>query len=316
VKIRFFHGKGGSISRGAGPTHFFVRALPHSSIHGDMRLTEQGETIAQKYANLMNASFNLELLVAGVATESILHAHTEKKVHPFQKTLTWMAEVSKQKYTELIHHPLFMTFFAQATPIDAIEQSRIGSRPSRRTGQRTLADLRAIPWVFSWSQCRYNMTSWYGVGHTLFKLKDEHPHEFARLKEGMKNDPLIKYIFTNVDTALAATEEPIMKAYAELVEEQEAKDEILSLILNELNTTHQMIDELFGTTFSNRRINHHESNQLREEALYPIHFKQIALLKKWRLQKKKGESAEACEETLLNLLIAINGIASALRSTG
>ncbi|GAB4334263.1 MAG: phosphoenolpyruvate carboxylase [Flammeovirgaceae bacterium] len=316
VKIRFFHGKGGSISRGAGPTHFFVRALPHSSINGDMRLTEQGETIAQKYANLMNASFNLELLVAGVTTESILHYYTEKKVHPFQKTFRWMAEVSKQKYTELIHHQHFMTFFAQATPIDAIEQSRIGSRPSRRTGQRTLADLRAIPWVFSWSQCRYNMTSWYGVGHTLLKLKEEYPQEFARLKEGMKNDPLIKYIFTNVDTALAATEEPIMKAYAELVEETEAKEVILSLILNELDITRQMIDELFGTTFASRRVNHYESNQLREEALYPIHFKQIALLKKWRGQKKKGEPAEACEETLLNLLITINGIASALRSTG
>jgi phosphoenolpyruvate carboxylase len=160
------------------------------------------------------------------------------------------------------------------------------------------------------------MTSWYGVGHTLFKLKDECPQEFMRLKESMKNDPLIKYIFTNVDTALAATEEPIIKAYSELVEEQEAKEEVLNLILNELHTTHQMIDELFGTTFSSRRINHFESNQLREEALYPIHFKQIALLKKWRLQKKKGEPAEACEETLLNLLITINGIASALRSTG
>lgn len=316
VKIRFFHGKGGSISRGAGPTHFFIRALPHSSIQGDMRLTEQGETIAQKYANLMNASFNLELLIAGVTTESILHMKTEKKPHFLQKTFVWMAEVSKQRYTQLIHNPHFMTFFSQATPIDAIEQSRIGSRPARRTGQRTLADLRAIPWVFSWSQSRFNLTSWYGVGYTLKRLKEEFPNEFDRLKEGLKTDNLIKYIFTNIDTALAATEEPIMKEYASLVEDEQARNEIFSLIMEELSLTRQMIDELFEIPFAVRRVNHHESNQLREEALYPIHHKQIALLQKWRLQKKRGDSPEACEQTLLDLLITINGIASALRSTG
>ncbi|MEZ4985708.1 MAG: phosphoenolpyruvate carboxylase [Saprospiraceae bacterium] len=166
VRVRFFMAKGGSISRGAGYYALLLRALPHGSIHGDLRLTEQGETIAQKYANKLNASFNLELLITRTATQTILHEFTEKTAHPLKKTLAWMAAESRRQYVSLMQHPHFITFFSQATPIDAIEHNRIGSRPSRRTGKRSLGDLRTIPWVFSWSQSRFNLTSWFGVGGT------------------------------------------------------------------------------------------------------------------------------------------------------
>ncbi|MBC7451935.1 MAG: phosphoenolpyruvate carboxylase, partial [Cytophagales bacterium] len=145
ARVRFFHGKGGSISRGAGPTQWFIKTLPHNSIQGDMRLTEQGETISQKYANKVNAAFNLELLEAGTAGYTILHKYTKHQKNRFDKHLEYLAEKGKEFYTNLISEKNFIHFFGQATPIDVIEQSKIGSRPARRSGKRTLADLRAIP---------------------------------------------------------------------------------------------------------------------------------------------------------------------------
>lgn len=316
VKVRFFHGKGGSISRGAGPTHFFLRALPHSSINGDLRLTEQGETISQKYANKLNASFNLELLVAGTATQTILHGVTEHQPHPLSKTLTWLANESCSQYVALMQHPHFMQFFSEATPIDAIEHSRIGSRPSRRSGQRSLGDLRAIPWVFSWSQSRFNITSWYGVGSTLEKLKNGDSTSYQQLKAAIKTDAFVKYVITNVDTSLAATEEDIMLLYAGLVTDEACREAIMSLILHELELTRRHIDELFGRPFDARRTSHFESNLLREQALAPLHSTQVHLLKIWREQQRQHAAPEVTESTLLTLLISINAIAGALRSTG
>ncbi len=316
VKIRFFHGKGGTISRGAGPTHFFIRALPHGSINGDLRLTEQGETISQKYANKLNASFNLELLLAGTASASISHLYSEKKEHPLARTWEYLAKESRKKYQELMQNRHFIEFYGEATLIDAIESSRIGSRPARRTGSRTLADLRAIPWVFSWGQARYNMTSWYGVGSTLSKLKAEQPEEYQRFKDGVKTDPLIKYVITNIDTSLAATEQNIMKAYADLVQNEKVRQTIFEMLSTELQLTRQIIDDLFGAPFEQRRVNHFESNLLRETGLDVLHRVQIEQLKKWRKMKKEGNSPEETEQVLLTLLMTINAIASALRNTG
>jgi len=207
VKIRFFHGKGGSISRGAGPTHWFIKALPPNSVNGDIRLTEQGETIAQKYANKINASYNLELLQAGTTTATILNNINKHKTYAFSDLMTRLSQESKSHYTDLIQHQHFLQFFSEATPIDAIESSKIGSRPSRRTGKRSLEDLRAIPWVFSWSQSRFNMTSWYGIGSTFLNLMEKKPEEFDRFKKGVVYDSFIRYVLTNVDTSLAATDE-------------------------------------------------------------------------------------------------------------
>jgi len=313
VKIRFFHGKGGSISRGAGPTHWFLKALPHSSISGDLRLTEQGETIAQKYANKINAAFNIELLSAGTAGNSILHAFTEQKSYPFSKTMAFLASESRKYYRELVDNPHFIKFFSEATPIDAIEQSKIGSRPSRRTGKRSLADLRAIPWVFSWMQSRYQLTGWYGVGSTLAKLKKDFSDEYAALQRSSLLDPFITYIFTNVDTSLAATDETIMKEYANLVEDDETRKIILDKMLSELDLTRRMIEDIFGKSFKERRTQHYYSNVLRAAALDSLHAYQISLLHKWRKLKKLGEESD---ETVKNLLLSINAIASGMRNTG
>ncbi|TAG53774.1 MAG: phosphoenolpyruvate carboxylase [Cytophagales bacterium] len=316
IKIRFFHGKGGTISRGAGPTHWFIRTLPHSSINGDLRLTEQGETISQKYANKMNATTNIELLTSGTAANSILHNFTQNKPYPYAEQLSYMANESRKIYLDLINNPLFIHFFGEATPIDAIESSRIGSRPARRTGTRTLKDLRAIPWVFSWSQSRYNITSWYGVGSTLEKLKNEFPDKFEELKSAVKFDPLVTYILTNVDTSLAATDEEIMKQYASLVEDENTKEVILGMLLKELKKTREMLEIFFPVPFNVRRSQHFYSNSIRSKIMERLHENQIYRLKKWRKLKTLGNNTAENEKVLLSLLTTINAIASAMRNTG
>lgn len=316
IKIRFFHGKGGSISRGAGPTHWFTRTLPHGSIGGDMRLTEQGETISQKYANKINAIYNLELLLAGTAGSSILHKYTQKQVHPFAEKFEFLAGTSKKHFQALLNHKSFMHFFGQATPIDVIEQSKIGSRPSRRTGKRTLADLRAIPWVFSWSQSRFNITSWYGVGSALEDFLKQYPNDLEALRKEAEQVSLLRYVLTNVDTSLAATDEMVFNWYANLVDDKKVKADILGLITEELEKTKKMLAMIFPTPISERRSHHFYSNKLRAVPLYDLHKNQIAILKKWRKLKQTTPDSPECQELLLHLLMTVNGISGALRMTG
>lgn len=315
VKLRFFHGKGGSISRGAGPTHWFVKTLPHSSIGGNIRLTEQGETIERKYANKINASYNLELLIASTVSASIMHKHTPKEKHPAQAIMDYISCESMKYYQNLTENPFFIAFFREATPIDAIEISKIGSRPSRRSGKETLADLRAIPWVFSWTQSRFNITSWYGVGSTLENMERKVPGKFAMLKDLIPSDALLRYILTNIDTGLASTDEEIMKLYATLVSEKETRETILTMMLDELAKTRTMIGKLLPRPIHERRRNHFYSTKLRAEALLGMHKSQVELLKQWREAKKKGLTSE---EEMINkkLLININAIANAMGSTG
>ncbi|GAB4402691.1 MAG: phosphoenolpyruvate carboxylase [Bacteroidia bacterium] len=314
VKIRFFHGKGGSISRGAGPSHYFLRSLPHHSLGGDLRVTEQGETISQKYANKMNAAYNIELMTAGTAAVTLLHRYTPAKEPEIEEIMAYLADKSRAYYSDLVCHPDFIAFFSQATPIDAIESSRIGSRPARRTGKRSLQDLRAIPWVFSWNQSRFNLTSWYGIGSTLEAFMLEKPAQFDRFKQYILRDPLVRYIFTNVDTSLAATDERIMESYAGLVEDLGVRETMFGMIMRELDKTRKMLNLLFRRSLQERRANHYYSNFLRTEALNFLHHHQVALLRIWR-QEKEAKDPHA-DDTLLSLLLTINGIASALRNTG
>jgi phosphoenolpyruvate carboxylase len=158
VDVRFFHGRGGTIGRGAGPTHVFLESLASGTLQGEMRVTEQGEVISQKYANRLTAAHHLERLLAGVTRWTLAHERDrDEPPHEAEDLFEALAKASRDAYRELISTEGFVEFFSQATPIDAIESSRIGSRPPRRTGKRTIHDLRAIPWVFSWSQARFNV---------------------------------------------------------------------------------------------------------------------------------------------------------------
>jgi phosphoenolpyruvate carboxylase len=315
VRIRFFHGRGGTISRGAGPTHRFIAALPGASLQGDLRMTEQGETIAQKYANLISAVYNLELLLAGV-TEATLGARRGRaRPHALEGVMDRLADTSRHAYERLVRTDGFITFFAQATPIDAIEASKIGSRPARRTGQRTLADLRAIPWVFSWSQSRFFLSGWYGVGSALEALQLEEPHAFAALKAAAFHWQPLTYVVTNVSTSVLSAHEPTMREYAGLVEDAVVRERVMGMIAVEDARTRRMLEVIFDGPLPERRPRIHRMLAVREEGLRVLHRQQLALLREWRALRREDDPT-AGERVLPQLLLTVNAIAGGLRTTG
>jgi phosphoenolpyruvate carboxylase len=315
LDIRFFHGRGGTVSRGAGPMNSFLEASPPHALTGNFRMTEQGETIAQKYSNIPTAAYNLELMLAGATNATLRNAHNLKRQHLFDPFLGHFAEYSRKIYESLIHAPDFMTFYGQATPIDALEQNRIGSRPSRRSGKRTLADLRAIPWVFAWNQSRYYIPSWYGVGSTLEMLMTEQPDYFERVRTVLPTWTLLQYVLGNVETGLASVNTDVMRLYADLVEDVGIRDRFYSMILSEYARTRTMLTILLGGKFEERRPKLHISLHLRDKALAVLHRQQVALLEQWREQQRTDDIAGA-EKSLMQLFMTINAISSGLRNTG
>jgi phosphoenolpyruvate carboxylase len=314
VALRFFHGRGGTISRGAGPTHLFLDALPPGALQGDHRMTEQGETIAQKYANVSTSTYHLELLLAGVTGISLAGKRSERDIKICSGIADFLAKASRKAYRNLIEAPGFITFYDQATPIDALESSRIGSRPKRRSGQRSLADLRAIPWVFSWNQCRYYLPGWFGVGSALEALEKEQPEKFKTLKKDLRNYSFLYYVLSNVETNIASAELSIMRDYAELVTDTEIRERIFGMISEEFERTREQLEKVFGGSLDERRPRMGKTLQLRARALAVLHEEQIKTIRDWRTAQR--ENPAKAEALLPRVLLSINAIASGLRTTG
>ena len=315
VRIRFLHGRGGTMSRGGGPEHRFVKAIHQSALDGDLRVTEQGEAIEQKYANRLTAVYNLELLTAGVTRATLLHRHSPEPAHVLEPAMDWLSARSRETYTRLLESDGFFAFFRQATPIDVIEESRIGSRPSRRTGQPALSDLRAIPWVFSWSQARFYVSGWYGVGSALDALASARPDDFAQLSSHLYTWAPLHYALSNAATCLVAADLDLMRAYASLVEDEEVRDRIFSAIATEYECTHRMLERIYGGALAERRPNIHASLEMRAAPLRALHREQIALLRQWRSFRSRGDESRA-GALLPQLLLTVNAIASGLGATG
>jgi phosphoenolpyruvate carboxylase len=299
TRLTFFHGRGGTVGRGAGPTHVFLEALPHGSLTGRMRVTEQGEVIAQKYANRVTATFQLERLLAGVTRTTLLHGVPHEDVGALESIWPKVAEISFEAYRKLVETDGFVAFFRQATPIDAIEQTQLGSRPSRRTGAGTLHDLRAIPWVFSWSQARFHLPGWYGVGTALNWLRREHPEACRHVRKW----PFLSYLLHNAEASLMMADPTLMRLYASLAEESP----LLDTILDEYKLSKAVIEELLGDS-AIRRARLALAIQLRRGALDQLHHEQVRLLRSWR--KNPSES------TLTALLLTINAIGMGQKMTG
>jgi len=313
VDIRFFHGRGGTVSRGAGPTHRFLDALPHGSLCGDFRLTEQGETIAQKYANLGTATHNLEQLMASCTRTALMHRgkpQTQGEDHAFMDRLT---DLARQAYEGMLGSDGFITYFSEATPIDVLEHAVIGSRPSRRTGRRTLADLRAIPWVFSWNQSRHYLPGWYGVG-TALEAECSSPEGLARVQELMRTWPFLRYCLSNIESNVVSVNTTLMGDYAALVRDARVRDDFLARITTEHARSERWLTAVFGTPFAKRRPRLAKTLALRAHGLSALHRHQIALLKRWRTLR--AASDPAADALLPPLLLSVNAIASGLRTTG
>jgi len=317
VGLRVFHGRGGTISRGAGPTHRFLSALPPGSVDGELRMTEQGETIAQKYANRLTAAFNLELLLAGTADATRAGRQGPSRAHPLEPIMDQLTVTSRAAYEGLIHSDGFVTFFRQATPIDVIESSRIGSRPARRTGLLTIADLRAIPWVFSWSQARFYLSGWFGAGAALTSLQRSDASAFNALRREAFTWPPLRYLVTNISTSLMAADPDVMRQYASLVESDALRDRLLAAILEEYARTRSAVEEIFGGPLSVRRPRVAATLARREARLRLLHDQQVALLRRWRATGSADSTADgAADPLLIDLLVTVNAIASGLGATG
>jgi phosphoenolpyruvate carboxylase len=314
IKLCYFHGIGGTISRGGGQYNRFMESMPSKAVSGNVKLTIQGETISQQLANPMNATYNLEMLLSGTARQTMRGRTIAKgSEFPFEileRLATWSADY----FQSLINHPDFITFYGEATPIDVLEHNKIGSRPARRTGKRSLADLRAIPWVFSWNQSRFNLTGWFGIGFAIKKLHDESPSDYQLLKDSLNNWPFLKYMLIHVETNLIISDTTIMQEYAALVKDETIKNHFMQMILKDHAEGIRQIEDIFGEPLENRRINQLENLHKRKTELKILHKLQVKYMKEWR--GIKDENPEKAEKLLTKLLSLINSISSGLKSTG
>jgi phosphoenolpyruvate carboxylase len=222
---------------------------------------------------------------------------------------------SRRVYRELIETPGFVEFFSQATPIDAIECSHIGSRPSRRTGRRTIGDLRAIPWVFSWSQARYNLPGWYGLGSAISEVCGSDAQRWEMLSLAVNDWPFLANLLHNAEFSVMAADERLMREYASLVEDADLRQRFLTPILAEYWRTREVIEKLFRRDRAEKRPRLMKAVGVRRHALLRLHREQIALLGAWR-RAVRSESTEAADHILSQLLVTVNAIAGGLKTTG
>lgn len=311
VDLTFFHGRGGTISRGGGKIHRFLDSMPPGSVSGSIKMTIQGETIANQFANLLNATYNLEMFLSGTAKQAAQKSLDDEFESVFP-TLDELVAKSNSTYRSLLDHSGFIEFYSQATPIDVLEESKIGSRPARRTGQRTLNDLRSIPWVFSWNQSRFNLTGWFGVGHALLSLKESNPSAYSNFKKLADDWPFFKYLIIQIETNLLNSDPLIMKRFADYVQNDELKTEIMNLLLGDYESALSATDDIMGSKKATRRSTKLKDSEIRKDALEMLHELQL----KYLSMKRSAKPDEDISNLLNHLLITVNALSGGLKSTG
>jgi phosphoenolpyruvate carboxylase len=316
VRLGLFHGKGGTIGRGGGQSHRSVQAQPYAAPGGRMRITEQGEVISLKYANLEIADRNMEQLVTSVLdTHLLAPKHTPRERHSasWEEYAQEIASASRDFYRNLVYEtPGFVEFFRQATPIDLIENLRLGSRPSRRSNTRDLSQLRAIPWVFAWTQSRHLIPAWYGLGHGLEKFLAGHlPDGLDLLRQMYRHWPFFAVIIDNAEASLAKTDLYIARRYDALCRPESLRRQISSRIEEEYERTVRCVLEITESKqLLERQPVLQESIRLRNPYVDPLNFLQIRFLEKWRRDRQPSP------ELVRLLQITVGGIAFGMKSTG
>ncbi|QRM19646.1 phosphoenolpyruvate carboxylase [Dechloromonas sp. TW-R-39-2] len=312
VRLRLFHGRGGSVGRGGGPTYHAILAQPAGAVSGQIRLTEQGEVISTKYGNPDTGRRNLEVLLAATL-EASLTDH-ENQVEPAQQFHVVMDELSARAfnaYRGLVYEtPGFTTYFRQSTVVSEIASLNIGSRPASRKASERIEDLRAIPWVFSWAQCRLMLPGWYGFGSAVDGYLQGNSDGLATLRRMVKSWPFFKSLLSNMDMVLAKTDLAIASRYAELVTDAGLRQRIFSRIETEWALTRKHLlaileqDDLLAENPMLKR-----SLQLRSPYMDPLNHLQVELLKRHR-------AGDTDERLARGIHLSINGIASGLRNSG
>jgi phosphoenolpyruvate carboxylase len=311
IKLRLFHGRGGSVGRGGGPSYQAILAQPAGAVQGAIRITEQGEIIASKYSNPELGRHNLEILAAATL-EATLLPHTDDPPADYLAAMDALSAEAYRAYRDLVYETEgFDRFFYESTVIGEIANLNIGSRPSSRRASARIEDLRAIPWVFSWAQCRLMLPGWYGFGSAVQAWLSAHPDGgMATLQAMYREWPFFRMLLSNMDMVLAKSDIAIASRYAELVDDTELRERIFARLRGEWQTVVDALAEIMG---QQKLL---ESNPLlarsirnRFPYLDPLNHMQIELLKRYR-------AGEADDNVVTGIHLTINGIAAGLRNSG
>lgn len=316
VRLRFFHGKGGSIDRGGDTSYRSLRAQPHAAQGGRIRITEQGEVISLKYSNPAIAQRNLEQLTSAVIAVQCLPVAepVAAQLSRWEVHLDRLAQLSFECYQQLVYGtPEFVEYFWQATPIDLIEHLRLGSRPTRRQATTDLRQLRAIPWVFAWTQSRHLLSAWYGVGHALCEFKRQEPEGLAALRDMYQHWPFFRTLLENAEVSLAKTDLSIAAEYAAQVRSRRVREKIFNLIRREYERSVNLLLEVTqrSALLENQPVLA-QSIRLRNPSVDPLNHLQIRFLARWRQASEKQRT----EQLRRLLALTVNGIAFGMKSTG
>ncbi|MFN8440036.1 MAG: phosphoenolpyruvate carboxylase [Caldilineaceae bacterium] len=341
IKLTLFHGRGGTLGRGGGPANRAILAQPPESVRGRIKITEQGEVISNRYDNPEVARRHLEQLVHAV----LLTSGHRPRYSQENRWATIMDEISQsafEKYRSLVEHPRFITYFTDTTPIAHIDRMNIGSRPARRKATQSIFDLRAIPWVFAWTQSRVNLTSWYGVGTALerwvngegeansteFEIRNvetDNPQSATRnpqssdpnerleiLREMYKKWPFFRTMLGNLQVGMSKADMHIALLYADLTDE-ETRNIIFNDILEEFARTEQMILQITGESeLLDNEPWLQRSIKLRNPYVDPLNYIQVALMERMRQES----DPELLEKMQAAVLLSVNGVAAGLQNVG
>ncbi len=314
IQLRMFHGRGGTVGRGGGPSYQAILAQPPGTVRGQIRLTEQGEVIASKYANPEIGRRNLETLVAATLEATLLQP-TKPATKAFLEAASQLSQSSMGAYRALVYEtPGFTDYFFNSTPIREIAELNIGSRPASRKPSQKIEDLRAIPWGFSWGQCRLTLPGWYGFGSAVdafVKAPGEDPKaRLALLQKMYRQWPFFRTLLSNMDMVMAKSDLALASRYSELVTDARLRRKVFGAIEAEWQRTAEALtrisgekQRLAGNTALARSIRH------RFPYIDPLHHLQVELVRRWR-------SGQGNERVQTGIHISINGIAAGLRNTG
>ncbi|MFC7441652.1 phosphoenolpyruvate carboxylase [Laceyella putida] len=315
LSARFFHGRGGALGRGGGPLHRSIMANPVQAMLGGVKITEQGEVLSSRYSMQPIALRSLEQATSALllSTAKALVGGQENLKPEWLEAIETMSQHALRKYQQLVFEdPVFISFFNEVTPLPEIGELKIGSRPARRKNSQRFEDLRAIPWVFAWTQTRYLFPAWYAAGTGIAKFLAQREANLELLKEMYQDWPFFSALIDNLQMALAKADLVIAHEYTKLAQDQGEAERIFQMIAEEYQHTKTMVLRI---TDQDECMDHvpviQDSIRLRNPYVDPLSFIQVHLLK----QRRQGEN-EQMEDLLEEVLLTINGIAAGLRNTG
>lgn len=312
VRLRFFHGRGGSVGRGGGPSFDAILAQPPGAVQGSLRLTEQGEVIATKYGHPEMAAHNLEMLLAATWQATSLPVNAGASVADWLPVMDHLSQQACAAYRDLVYGtPGFEDYFWESTVISEIASLNLGSRPASRKTGRSIESLRAIPWVFSWAQCRAMLPGWYGVGTALQAYVDAHgPEGEQRLQDMVAGWQYFSSVLSNLEMVLAKADMDIAARYAEMVHDPDLRARVYGRIRDEYRRT---VDMVLRIRKQSRLLEGQPqlaaSIEQRVAYINPLNHVQVSLLKRYR-------AGDTHERVIRGIHLSINGIASGLRNTG